>query len=1166
MAQAAAGWQRRLAEILGEHTDLVLAESTLSRVLAQLARGAAALANGPPELSFIRVLDPRSAIWMQDVWAVDQEEARKGAFSGAVFAALQGEVPQDLTTLRLRVAGLADTALILPLRGGDACYGYLCLGSNTARVIAPARLPLIQVLAHQALQTIHRELQRNRAALVGVAETASLIFEPLLRDLKRVAEDVAEPTLETFLDNLRQVAAKAADKLREEGVVKRVVVEVLGLTEGRNALVTLGVVGLHRAAEQEVLPGYFAAGTTEAWQAIVKDGEHYVPSIGRNGDRAPQDMESDSVSTSIAGSRTVHAIPLHDAQGGILGVMNIEALSERALEGVRSHLRASAADAEAVLRRADPSTRAAATSLRRVMGRIGSRMPYMLDPSGRELRTLYQATLRRAVQMIGQPDLKAAIAFCGEKVFTITRDTMYRYTRDIARIWSWPEDQGLTGRARESQQSIRVADVKALELEGIYIEQDPMTKSEMVVPLRYGDQVVGVFDFISHAPDAFTQTHQEMIEAFAAQVVQTLVRARDISLMWLAAQDLTLVQKTNLGIEGMPGVQTMQEADSGLDASELPRRRKQLLEGLLKRAMTYTRSTYGTILAAVRLQTAEDAAAEAETTELVEMSSYGLDNHQRITHLPLAKFPSKLAVKAVYEKHPQNCSDITREAPDGALFGPEVKSALAVPFPAGDRVMGVLCLESTHQRMYSPAQERRVSLLASQVANVISSANLSLYRLKMQRLLNLVDEVMTTSLAPGIAPIHPQIRTDILQAARDLTEQHDDGYASLWLVRNGRLFYEASIPELPGGKQPQPGIVKEAFRCQVPVVVLDVGESPYKALYRRSYAATQSELAVPLLDPEWRPGSKRGRVLGVINVESPRKPAFSGRDVQIIELLARMLVTSMRLTEMHNDRINFLGDVSHGLPPLCAVLGGDVASIGRHLTSLQQLGIETSYADESAMLATFERLDRGIDTVSTFVECSDTLVRHEKLGQRIDMEEVSLLTLAGDMANALGFYAQWKERQVKIDPASRDVTVRCAKHLVRVAVYALIENAIKYGAKDDVIQVRVCRRRGGGGRIEVIDHGKPIPLDRRKTLFSRRYNWPRPTAGSDGDRSAGDANGAGEMGDAEHPSSLGIGLDHVWRIVHDVHGGRADYRPDRRDKRGKVFYLDLPRGDGDGTA
>jgi hypothetical protein len=437
-------WQLRLEEILREHTKLVLANTPLEVALAQLARGAAELAGCLPGLSFIRVTEPHAALWSQDVWAVKQADSHRQAFVEAISTAIRNYGPQRLARRRVPIKGPHESALmIVPLLAYGTCYGYLCLGSDASHPVALLRRPLILALAHQALQTIHFESSRSMVALMGGAEVSLLTQQQFLLDLQSVADD-------------------AADTLHTNGVVKGVAVEVLGLTEGRDALVTLAVAGRHNDAIREVLSGYFAAGATEAWQAIAKDEEHYRSSIENGDNQSDQPSVSESAaSTSIAGSRTMLAVPLRDAQGGILGVMNVEAPAPRALAGLKNHLQSLAGRAEAILREADPLMLASATSLRSVLARIGSQMPNLLDPDRKKLRALYQATLRRAVQMIGALDLKAAIAFCGEQVFTITPDATYGYTRELIQVWSWSDKQGLTGIARETRQTQRVPDVHA---------------------------------------------------------------------------------------------------------------------------------------------------------------------------------------------------------------------------------------------------------------------------------------------------------------------------------------------------------------------------------------------------------------------------------------------------------------------------------------------------------------------------------------------------------------------------------------------------------------------------------------------------------------------------------------------------------------------------------
>lgn len=1108
--------QRNLVSILERHSELVVSDTALDESLAQLARGAAELAGCPHHLALIRVQDPHSLIHMQDAWATRSFDPFAETFATSIAHAIRAQKPREILHLPLRFETHSGSILIVPLLGNDACYGYLCLGSDNPNHFARLRLPWLKAIAGQAVQTIHIESLRYRASLITVAEAGTLTHERLLLDLQ-------------------SSAVAAVERLG----VKHAVVEILGLTAEREALVTLAVAvasaeGKHsEEASRQVLPGYFAARETPAWRAAMT-GRLAEYSHNREHDQAGMESGGSSKQlTSVGSTLTGVALPLIDTYGAVLGVMNVESPGLRTLKTAPAQLEPLRIRAEATLRRTDDSVRAAATSFRAVMGRLGAQIPSLLAP--RKLRVLYQAILRRSVQLIGLPNLKAAIAFCGEGVFTITPDATYGYPRELREIWSWPEDKGLTGKARAERQPVRVPDVHAPELEDVYFEQDPLAVSEMDIPLMLGERVIGVLDFISPDRDAFTAKHQESVEAFARQVVQTLERARVISTLWQQVEELQLIRSTSEGIESMLRVQVTAEQQGMHDTGRLRKEREDLLKKLLKNAVDYTRSDYGAILAAVRLPLEYDSTSEMETVEFVEMTSQGLDGIPHTMHFPLATSRSVVAVKAFESKRHQAFSDVRREVgEESVLFGPDVKSCLAVPIPGGNQVMGVLCLESRDRRMYSPPQIKRVANLAAQAANVISAANLYLYHLKMSSLLKLVDEVMTKSLARAEDIIHAEIRDNILKIALDLTEQQDDGYASLWLMRNSRLHFEVSVPTIVTRKKPQPGIVRLALERERPIVVPDVAEPPYKDRFLQLYQETQSELAVPLLDPDKKPG-ELGRVLGVLNIESPRKAAFSERDVEIIDFLARIMVTSMRLTEMHRDRIEYLADVSHGLPHLSL-------PVGSFVRRLRQLGaVPQDTGPKSVEIQTiFHQLDQSVQTLSTFIECSYTLARHERLGAPITMEATSLLTLAQDMVDALEFRASAKQRTIELWSKSQDITVWCASHLLKVAIFALIENAIEHGSRDDTISVRVRKLPGYGGRIEVIDHGDPVPPEERQRLFSRRYGQ-RPTPPGSGVLDRG--------------NSSGIGLDHVRRIVHDVHGGQADYR---RDKRGKVFYLDLP--------
>lgn len=79
--------------------------------------------------------------------------------------------------------------------------------------------------------------------------------------------------------------------------------------------------------------------------------------------------------------------------------------------------------------------------------------------------------------------------------------------------------RGVCGTAAQTQQTQRVADVDAFPG---HIPCDSASRSELVVPLVAGGQLVGVFDIDSPEPDRFDSDDQRGLEAIAAVFVASL--------------------------------------------------------------------------------------------------------------------------------------------------------------------------------------------------------------------------------------------------------------------------------------------------------------------------------------------------------------------------------------------------------------------------------------------------------------------------------------------------------------------------------------------------------------------------------------------------------------------------------------------------------------------
>jgi L-methionine (R)-S-oxide reductase len=82
-----------------------------------------------------------------------------------------------------------------------------------------------------------------------------------------------------------------------------------------------------------------------------------------------------------------------------------------------------------------------------------------------------------------------------------------------------PLDKGVCGAAASTRQTQRVADVHAFPG---HIACDAASRSEVVVPLVLGNDLIGVFDLDSPEPDRFDADDQRGIEAIAHAFVESL--------------------------------------------------------------------------------------------------------------------------------------------------------------------------------------------------------------------------------------------------------------------------------------------------------------------------------------------------------------------------------------------------------------------------------------------------------------------------------------------------------------------------------------------------------------------------------------------------------------------------------------------------------------------
>ena len=247
--------------------------------------------------------------------------------------------------------------------------------------------------------------------------------------------------------------------------------------------------------------------------------------------------------------------------------------------------------------------------------------------------------------------------------------------------------QGTVGTAVKEQRSILLNDVAS---DPRYISVVPGVQSTLVVPLRNKGVVIGALNLLSSDRDAFDDTDEAMLRAFAAPIAQAIVNAR----LFESEREYSDTMETlaEVGRE-MSGI---------LDLDELLTR----VAHLVKRVIAYR--TFGIAL----------VNDDTGTIEFKVAISYG-----EASASASMKIGEGLLGYAVQHKEVVLVPDVSKD-PRYINAVPDAKSELVVPLLVKDRCIGAFDLESPELNAFSKRHVELLTLLASEAAVAIENARL----------------------------------------------------------------------------------------------------------------------------------------------------------------------------------------------------------------------------------------------------------------------------------------------------------------------------------------------------------------------------------------------------------------------------------------------------------
>jgi len=254
--------------------------------------------------------------------------------------------------------------------------------------------------------------------------------------------------------------------------------------------------------------------------------------------------------------------------------------------------------------------------------------------------------------------------------------------------WRLPMDDSIVGRVYQTGQALLFTDISDVTSS---LEGEPSTRTELAVPARDGDEVVGVLNAESPLLEEFDHDDLALFSTVAAQLGVVLKNAR------LFEQTRRRLMETELLQQVMMAGATSLHFDQVLERTV----------DILHRTLEIEYLSFA-------------LPVDARSALRLHPSQIGYD-----AELPRKKIPldQSVAGKAFTSGQPQVVDDV-RQVPEYYEGAPQVRSEMNVPVKVAERVVAVLNAESARLNAFDERDLRLFEAVAAQLGIVLENARL----------------------------------------------------------------------------------------------------------------------------------------------------------------------------------------------------------------------------------------------------------------------------------------------------------------------------------------------------------------------------------------------------------------------------------------------------------
>jgi PAS domain S-box-containing protein/putative nucleotidyltransferase with HDIG domain len=427
-----------------------------------------------------------------------------------------------------------------------------------------------------------------------------------------------------------------------------------------------------------------------------------------------------------------------------------------------------------------------------------------------------------------------------------------------------PLSEGIIGHVASTGESYRAVDVHT---DPYFLKTVPATLSELCVPIKIGEKLVGVINAESHQLNFFSEDDERLMTTIAGTLATTIERIQLFDAERARRQEAEALR------------QVTQVVTTSLDVNEVVR----LMLDQLKNLFSFD-------TASVLLM------GESGKPTLVAGVNFINENLTSQAVGELLK-DSPILKQMVQDLKPLIIADV-REYPSWIWVpGAEhVRSFLGVPLVSRLRVIGVLMADSVNISFFSEDNVRVALLLAQQMAIILENAFLyqnALEAAERRVILHRVSQDMVTAIQEPektYLSIHQATR-QLMPCDSFVIALHDDvsnDNAIVYALEGNHRF---PVQHAPSGR----GLTGKVIKSGKSIIIDDMLKDKIDVIRMGEPQPVRSLVAVPL-----RLGQ---RTTGMISAQSYNIHAFDQEDQDLLETLASYAAVAIENARLYRDAV-----------------------------------------------------------------------------------------------------------------------------------------------------------------------------------------------------------------------------------------------------------------------